>query len=55
MPSKEKSDFVHLFAVMNGIHYKKSYTKGVSSLVGWGDDLCQLIQDIKNFKGDVRS
>ena len=53
MPSKEKSDFVHLFAVMNGIHHEKSYTRGASALVGWGGDLCQLIQDIKNFKGNL--
>jgi len=53
MPSKEKSDFVHLFAVMNGIHHEKSYSRGASALVGWGGDLCQLIQDIKDFKGNV--
>ena len=53
MPSNEKSDFVHLFAVMNGIHHSNSYTKGFSALTGWGGDLTQLIQDIKNFNGDV--
>jgi hypothetical protein len=53
MPSNEKSDFVHLFAVMNGIDYCGSYTKGVSGLVGWGGDISQLIQDIKKFNGDM--
>ena len=53
MPSKEKSDFVHLFAAMNGIHHSKSYTGKFSALVGWGGDTTQLMQDIKNFKGDV--
>jgi hypothetical protein len=52
MPSNEKSDFVHLFAVMNGIDYCGSYTKGVSALVGWGGDTAQLIQDIKKLNGD---
>jgi len=52
MPSNEKSDFVHLFAVMNGIDYCGSYTTGVSALVGWGGDTTQLIQDLKKFSGD---
>ena len=52
MPSNEKSDFVHLFAVMNGIDYCGSYIKGVSALVGWGGDTAQLIQDIKKLNGD---
>ena len=51
MPSKEKSDFVHLFVAMNGIYHSKSYTGGFSSLVGWGGDTTQLMQDIRNFKG----
>ena len=52
MPSNEKSDFVHLFAVMNGIHHSNSFTREYSALVGWGGDLTQLIQDIKNFNGN---
>ena len=53
LPSKEKLDFVHLFAVMNGINYGKSYTAGYSSLVGWGGDSAQLLQDIKGESGDL--
>ena len=53
LPSKEKFDFVHLFAVMNGINYGNSYTGGYSSLVGWGGDSAQLLQDIKGESGDL--
>ena len=53
LPSKEKIDFVHLFAVMNGINYGNSYTGGYSSLVGWGGDSAQLLQDIKGESGDL--
>ena len=53
LPSKEKMDFVHLFAAMNGINYGNSYTGGYSSLVGWGGDSAQLLQDIKGESGDL--
>jgi hypothetical protein len=51
LPSNEKFDFVHFFAVMNGIEFGNSYTDYYSALVGWGGDGAQLIQDIKNFEG----
>lgn len=53
LPTKEKIDFVHLFAVMNGIEYGESYTGGYSSLVGWGGDTAQLLQDIKGETGTL--
>lgn len=53
LPSKEKIDFVHLFAVMNGIEYGDSFTEGYSSLVGWGGDTAQLLQDIKKETGTL--
>ena len=53
MPSNEKSDFVHLFAVMNGIEFGNSYTKNFAHLVGWGGDTTQLFEDIKNEKGTL--
>jgi hypothetical protein len=53
LPSKEKCDFVHLFATMNGIEYSNSYTDDCSALVGWGGDIAQLIQDIKNLDGTI--
>lgn len=53
LPSKEKIDFVHLFAVMNGINYGNSFTGGYSSLVGWGGDSAQLLKDIKGESGDL--
>ena len=53
LPSKEKCDFVHLFATMNGIEYSNSYTEDCSALVGWGGDISQLIQDIKNLDGTI--
>lgn len=53
LPNQEKIDFVHLFAVMNGIEYGNSYTKNFAHLVGWGGDTTQLLQDIKNEKGTL--
>lgn len=44
LPTDKKIDFVHLFAVMNGMDYSPSD----AALVGWGGDLAQLAQDIKN-------
>ena len=43
LPTKKKIDFVHLFAVMNGMDYLPL----ASALVGWGGDLAQLAQDLK--------
>lgn len=53
LPSKEKLDFIHLFAVMNGIDFGGSYTAGYSTLVGWGGDGAQLVQDIKGESGTL--
>jgi len=44
LPTDKKMDFVHLFAVMNGM----DYSPNDAALVGWGGDLAQLAQDIKN-------
>jgi len=50
LPTNKKIDFVHLFAVMNGMDFFPSS----SSLVGWGGDLVQLAQDLKNnFKDET--
>ena len=46
--TSEKIDFVHLFAVINGLSFVDSYTKEASGLVGWAGDLAQLFQDVKN-------
>ena len=53
LPSKEKMDFVHLFAVMNGIEHGESYSDAFSALVGWGGDTAQLAQDIKSLNGTL--
>ena len=53
LPSKEKMDFVHLFAAMNGIDYSKSFTDKYSALVGWGGDTAQLAQDLKKYNGTL--
>ena len=53
LPNNEKFDFVHLFAVMNGIEYGGSYSSKFAHLVGWGGDTFQLLQDIKNENGSV--
>ena len=44
LPTNKKFDFVHLFAVMNGMDFLPSS----STLVGWGGDFAQLAQDLKN-------
>ena len=46
--TNEKIDFVHFFAVINGIFFANSYTNEASGLVGWAGDLAQLFQDVKN-------
>lgn len=53
LPSNETLDFVHFFAVMNGIEYGNSYTGSYASLVGWGGDMAQLLQDIKGETGTL--
>ena len=53
LPNNEKFDFVHLFAVMNGIENGDSYSSKFAHLVGWGGDTFQLLQDIKNEKGSI--
>ena len=55
LPNKEKLDFVHFFAVMNGIENGNSYSGNFAHLVGWGGDTCQLFQDIMNEKGDFET
>ena len=53
LPNNEVFDFVHFFAVMNGIENGGSYTKNYAHLVGWGGDTFQLLQDIKNNEGNL--
>ena len=53
LPNNEKLDFVHFFAVMNGIENGNSYEGGFAHLVGWGGDTFQLLQDIKKEKGEI--
>ena len=53
LPTNERTDFVHLFAVINGIEFSNSYTEGTSGLVGWAGDLTELISDIKKCEGEV--
>lgn len=53
LPSNEILDFVHFFAVMNGIEFGDSYTGVYSSLVGWGGDMAQMLQDIKGETGTL--
>ena len=52
LPSNETLDFVHLFAVMNGLEFHNSYNESFANLVGWGGDTAQLFQDIHNLKYD---
>ena len=53
LPNHETLDFVHFFAVMNGIEFGNSYSAKVAHLVGWGGDVFQLLQDIKNEEGSL--
>ena len=55
MPNGDKLDFVHMFAVMNGIEFGKSYSGNYAPLVGWGGDTEQLLEDIMNQQGDIES
>jgi len=49
LPSKNKLDFVHLFATMNGMDHLPIST----TLVGWGGDLVTLAEDLKNNFGHI--
>ena len=53
MPNGESIDFVHMFAVMNGIEKGESYTSDAAHLVGWGGDTEQLLEDIMKESGDL--
>ena len=53
LPNNEQMDFVHFFAVMNGIEFSNSYSKDIAHLVGWGGDTFQLLQDIKKESGNL--
>ena len=53
LPNNEKFDFVHFFAVINGIENGNSCSSDSAHLVGWGGDTFQLLQDIKNEKGSL--
>ena len=55
MPNGDKIDFVHMFAVMNGIEYGNSYSSLFAHLVGWGGDTEQLLEDIMGYQGDLES
>ena len=54
-PNGDKIDFVHMFAVMNGIESGNSYSTNFAHLVGWGGDTEQLLEDIMNQNGDLES
>ena len=53
LPTNEKIDFVHFFAVMNGIEHGNSFSGDFANLVGWGGDTSQLLKDIKDQTGDL--
>ena len=53
MPNGETIDFVHMFAVMNGIEHGKSFSDIYAHLVGWGSDTEQLLEDIMYQQGDL--
>ena len=53
LPNNEKFDFIHLFAVMNGIENGRSFSGSFAHLVGWGGDTVQLIQDIQKEEGEL--
>ena len=55
LPNGDKIDFVHMFAVMNGIEHGNSYSSNYAHLVGWGGDTEQLLEDIKAEQGDLES
>ena len=47
------TDFVPMFAVMNGIDYRNSYTEAIVTLMGWAGDTAQLYQDMYNEEGTL--
>ena len=51
LPNKEKFDFAHLFATMNGIYIGKEKKTSIKHLVGWGGDTVTLVEDIKKESG----
>lgn len=51
VPSGNKTDFVHMFAVMNGCDYAGNFDSQSSQLVGWAGDTAQLFQDIMKKTG----
>ena len=53
LPNKEKFDFRHLFATMNGIYLALLSKDYYENLVGWGGDTVTLILDIKNEAGSL--
>jgi len=54
LPNGNKLDFIHMFAVMDGINNNnKDFKNSGSQLVGWGGDLAQLFQDIHNKSGSL--
>ena len=54
LPTNETVDFVHLFAVMNGIEYN-DFTSDQADLCGWAGDTAQLFQDIKGYSGGIQN
>ena len=55
MPNGDPIDFVHMFAVMNGIEHGNSYSSNFAHLVGWGGDTEQLLENIMTSTGDLES
>jgi hypothetical protein len=55
LPNEEKIDFVHMFAVMNGIENGESFSSNYAHLVGWGGDTEQLLEDIVKENGDLET
>lgn len=53
LPDGNPTDFVHMFAVMNGIDYQGSFTADIATLQGWSGDTAQLFQDIFNSTGSL--
>ncbi len=53
LPDGTPTDFVHMFAVMNGIDYSNSFTSDMVTLQGWAGDLAQLFQDIYSQTGTL--
>ena len=54
LPTNETFDFVHLFAVMNGIEYN-DYTSDEADLCGWAGDTAELFKELIDFSGGVQN